>query len=100
MGAILSGQQIDERMVELTAVLGHLGEPKPREIRPCARCGQHRGHGQKWCAACRPEVRREYMHDYYRRTYKRKSPAEVSASRRVAVQQRWKGRLTKWETKT
>ena len=94
MGAILSQQQIDERMAELTASLGHHGIPDLARARPCARCGCHRGRGHKWCAGCRAEARREYNRNYYRRTYKRKTPAEVSAARRAAVEERWKGRQT------
>ena len=89
MGAILSQQHVDDRMAELSVALGHYGEPDPCKFRPCARCGRDRGHGQKWCAACRPLARKEYNQDYHRRTYQRKSAAEVSAARRSAVRQRW-----------
>jgi hypothetical protein len=77
-----------DRMVELTVALGHYGEPNPSNRRPYARCGRHRGHGQKWCAACRPLARKEYNQDYHRRTYQPKSAPEVSAARRSAVRQR------------
>ena len=89
MGAILGQQHVDERMAELTTALGHHGEPAPAVIRPCARCGRHRGRGHKWCDACRPQVRKEYNEDYFRRKYKPKPRAEVSAARRAAVQSRW-----------
>ena len=99
MGAILSQQQTDERMAELTALLGHFGEPDAAKLRPCGRCGRHRGRGQKWCIACRTLARKEYNRDYYQRTYQRKLPAEVSAARRAAVRERWKRRQAIWETK-
>ncbi len=89
MGAILSGEYIDNRMAELTAILGHDGPASPPS-RPCARCGRHRGNGHKWCAACRAEARKEYNAEYHQRTYERKSPAQVSATRRRAVNARWR----------
>ena len=94
MGAILSQQQVDGRMTELTALLRHFSEPDPAKLRPCTRCGRHRGRGQKWCAGCRALARKEYNRDYHRRTYHRKSSAEVSAARRAAAGERWKGRQT------
>ena len=47
-----------DRMAELDALLGHRARPGATS-RPCARCGRHRGHGQKYCAGCRQEAKRE-----------------------------------------
>ena len=89
MGAILCDEFVDARMAELTLALGHGGTPDRSRQRPCARCGAPRGRGHKWCEACRTDGRKEYNQDYHRRTYSRKPPAEVSATRRTAVGQRW-----------
>jgi len=44
--AILCEEHIDERMVELTAALGHAGAPDPAKQRLCARCGAARARPQ------------------------------------------------------
>jgi hypothetical protein len=83
MGAILCEEHIDERMVELTATLGHAGAPDLAKQRLCARCGAARGRGHKWCEGCRTDGRREYNQDYHRRHYRRKSrTGELRPSRR------------------
>jgi hypothetical protein len=89
MGAILGTEQVDERMAELAVALGHTAAPDCSIRRPCARCGRPRGHGHRLCESCRPEARKEYNRDYHRRHYRRKTPAEVTAARRIAVGQRW-----------
>ena len=90
MGAILCTEQVDERMAELTAALGHHNAAADcSKQRLCGRCGRPRGHGHRFCESCRPEARKEYNRDYHRRHYRRKPPAEVSAARRIAVGQRW-----------
>ena len=89
MGAILGGEHIDERMAELTAALGHFGEPDPSILRPCARCGQYRVRGHKYCHACRREMKREYNAEYHRKHYRRLSPEELSAAKRAIVNRRW-----------
>ena len=76
-------------MSELSALLGHRPYTGATS-RPCARCGQHRGHGQKYCPACREEAKKEYMADYHRRTYRRLTPEELSAVRRANVKRRWR----------
>lgn len=78
----------DSRMAELDVLLGHSGRAKPTS-RPCARCGRHRGHGQKYCAACREDAKKEYNADYHRTHYRRLSPEELSAAKRAIVNKRW-----------
>lgn len=90
MGSILKGQYIDERMAELTAALGHQGQPDPSRVRACARCGQYRGRGHKWCAACRQQAKQEYNAEYHRKHYRRLSPEELSAAKRAIVNRRWR----------
>lgn len=53
-------------MSELSALLGHRPYSGATS-RPCARCGQHRGHGQKYCASCREE---EYNAEYDQKHYR------------------------------
>jgi predicted amidophosphoribosyltransferase len=90
MGAILCTEQVDERMAELTVALGHDdAAPDCSKQRLCARCGRPRGHGHRFCESCRPEAKKEYNQDYHRRHYRRRTPAEVSTARRIAVGQRW-----------
>ena len=91
MGAILCTEQVDERMAELTAALGHHNAAADcSKQRLCGRCGRPRGHGHRLCESCRPEARKEYNRDYHRRHYRRKSRTQVSAARRSAVGQRWR----------
>ena len=72
MGSVLSGQEVDPRMAELNAILGHKDRSATQQVRrPCARCGRDRGRGHKWCAACREEAKREYNADYHRVHYQR-----------------------------
>lgn len=78
-----------DRMAELDALLGHRARPGATP-RPCARCGRHRGHGQKYCADCREDAKREYNAEYHRTHYRRLSPEELSAVRKNAVSVRWK----------
>ena len=93
MGSILAGQEVDPRMAELNAILGHEGRGATRSAtRPCARCGQDRGHGHRWCADCREDGKREYNADYHRRNYQRLPPDALSAVRREVAGRRWRGR--------
>ena len=80
---------VEDRMAELDVLLGHSGRAR-RTSRPCARCGRHRGHGQKYCAACREDAKKEYNADYHRNHYRRLPPEELSAVRRANVKRRWK----------
>ena len=80
---------VDNRMAELDALLGHSGRARPTS-RPCARCGRHRGHGQKYCMACREDAKKEYSDEYYRTHYQRLTPAQLSAVRRANVRKRWR----------
>ena len=89
MGSILCDEYVDERMAELTAVLGHGGSPAA-DGRRCALCGGPRGRGHKWCDVCREDGRKEYNRDYHQRHYRRKSRTQVSAARSNAVGQRWR----------
>jgi len=75
-------------MAELDVLLGHLGGPKPT-LRPCARCGRYRGHGQKYCADCRDAARRDYNAEYHRRHYRRLTLEQLSAVRRAVARRRW-----------
>lgn len=79
-------------MAQLDALLGH----RPcsgATSRPCARCGRHRGHGQKYCPACREAAKREYNAEYHRTHYRRLSPEELSATKRAIVNKRWRPKI-------
>jgi len=87
-------------MAELTAALGQVGHSilgKPPS-RPCARCGEPRGRGHKYCSGCRADAmredRRKYNADYHREHYRRRTPAQVSEARRTAVRKRWRMQTT------
>ena len=67
-----------DRMAELDALLGHRAKPGATS-RPCARCGGHRGHGQKYCADCRQDAKREYNARYHRQHYRRLTPVDAGA---------------------
>jgi predicted amidophosphoribosyltransferase len=80
---------VEDRMTELAVLLGHRTTPR-QTSRPCARCGRHRGHGQKYCPACSEEAKREYNAEYHRTHYRRLSPDELSAVKRAIVNKRWR----------
>ena len=77
-----------DRMAELDALLGHRARPGATS-RPCARCGRHRGDGQKYCAECREDAKREYNARCHRQHDRRLAPEQLSAVRRANVTKRW-----------
>lgn len=80
---------VEDRMAELAALPGHSDRARPTS-RPCARCGRHRGHGQRYCVGCRQDAKRECNADYHRRHYRRLMPEELSAAKRAIVNRRWR----------